>query len=76
MFYVLYPIVTYLLTLLRMYRLLQLLYHTKIYKEITENGTYCRFGLLLDNPVTESIISLLVFFENTSVALYNFCFFT
>jgi hypothetical protein len=45
-----------------------------IYEEISENGTYCRLGLLLDNPVTESIISLFVFFENTLVPVYNFMF--
>jgi hypothetical protein len=73
MFYVLYPIV---LTLPRIYRLLQLLYRAKIYKAISESGTYCRLGLLLDNPVTESIISLIVFFENTSVPVNNFCFIT
>jgi hypothetical protein len=56
--------------------LLKLLYPVRIYEEICENGTYCRFGLLLDNPVTESIISLIVFFEHTSVPVHNFGFFT
>jgi hypothetical protein len=47
--------------------LLKLSHSVKIYEEIGENGTYYRLGRLLDNPVTENIVSLFVFFEHISV---------